>query len=525
MEISGIFWRLLGYPLPRETQEVMEAAAIAVGCGSDLAGNPGITEETWFKLYTTKPKVKAEVAKDLVSRHLTPEQTEHVLKYERRIGVVTAFLLNNVLDVERLTGLLHTVKLSDDSLNALIAHYRDDLGAIRSIAFAAKGLPLLSWISQSTPDDLSDSELLDLLRDFAVWGPTANNGKEGRPRRSALLALFERRPISMEAVTAEGQHPSFLDVTASSRRLVDPAHQRVVSAIDEPDAAREVGLGKYLFRHRALVHNPVVSTELVRELRDWATTALEELRKTEHNPSMLSGLVDLVDTASFRLDRHPVTVTDPYEEVADPLQLQWLLSRSLPSEYNGRAGKPWDMFALARNPHLSKEQADRLAIGINSTACLAHAGITRAEHQDAIRRFCEQYPESAATIALAPDDASVAAVGGTGSTTTPPPQSVATVSVSRKLLEVLGDGRPEVTQVDDFDERQCVLASSVTRAPTSVSELATAAQLADEYLGTDMPSWEIALTMSNEFVGTYGELLETARFVGTGSSPGGTDHG
>lgn len=354
--------------LPDEAQRALEAVALRIpSLRESLSQNALLSEEAWMDLYQRKPLPKAGAATALVSRPLSKEQRLHVLDVDRRPAVLAALVEHNALDVDEQQLVIDSKGFGPKLAAILVSEPWMDAGLRKTMALAAQGQVLLDLLADSTPEQFSTEEASELLSRFSEWGPSMDEGSSrGKGQRArSLIRLLGRRPDLLPAAVAAGQHPSVVAAAAGCVHLTDVALQYAAAGLSptgEP-LVPEAELYR-LFTDReyalmALVNNPPTSLEVV--------AAVERLAAAKD-------MYRLAESASGRARRRPTAITVPYDQISDPEELNWLLRRAIPNlEYQTKA-RPFELAALARNPHLQRSDAEQVAQWLDTTYCVEVLG-------------------------------------------------------------------------------------------------------------------------------------------------------
>ena len=453
-EVTEMF---LAVPYPEPAQQAMEQAALAAGRGGELARNPALSESAWFALRPERQPLANAVA--LAARPLSEAQRRHLLEREKRSKVLIAMARDNHFDVDEQQLLAAKAEASSQLADELLSGSKLSPDVARPLALAVKGKALLAWLADADVDTIADAEVRALLDSFASWAP----GPSGH-RSRLLRRLLERRPALIAAVTTPGQDLAVLDAAAGSQFLVDPTHQRAVARFEVDGHDKVVAGGDYLYTYRAFIHNPVVAPELLRELAAWASP----------RSGASAFFAEIVETVDARLRAHPRSVTEGFDQVADPELLRWIVMRSLPSERFNRPARPYALATLARNANLG-DLAAHVARELGTS--VRHA-VDDATYRSIVGTFNANYPDWAV-----PALAQHPAEPGTASDTSERDgEWIETVVVSQ-------------------------VAWMLAPLPASVG-----CHLASK-LGAEPKAWELLVGLADTFDGTVGELVEVCRLL------------
>jgi hypothetical protein len=311
-----------------------------------LAENPELADDVWMKLWGKK-RPESELARRLVSRPLTKEQRDIVIDRENRVGVLNAFIEHNRLLPEEQA-------LLSGKANARAALLRQgwlEQHLRKPIALHLRGLPLLREMALAADGVFTEAEILGLMQTYPDWIGDMTDPRKGAGERNRMLRiLFGRYPGVVSTLI---QHPGFhgririevLTSAAGSANLrADDA--ALIALVDEHGISRikpANGL-EMTYCLLALLGNPRCPHRVARAVS-----------------AHLSGLIpNLKSAAERRLERPEID--GDLSAIDDPDTLAWLAQRALP--YRGqdvtRAGRPLEILALARNPHVGKDLGERI---------------------------------------------------------------------------------------------------------------------------------------------------------------------
>jgi hypothetical protein len=261
-------------------------------------------------------------ATELVNRELSHEQRVHVLKGERRSGVISTLLASNLLTRDE--ALLLTVKNAGAGLSsALWDEWRDD-DEVMAHLLPSLGYPCRSTaVLCSNRTVSSDEEVIRLVVGTfsTVLGENENYNKANV---NALRSLVEQRPDLIGHLLEESPGTELRIACAASRHISDPALAREI--------LRRVGVS-YLHSSivATLLGNPVVSPEVARELE--------------------------FPLASGRGASSVGITSGDYANLTDDSQISYVVSHCLLA---GSIPHYWDALAIAKNRGLTTGQAEML---------------------------------------------------------------------------------------------------------------------------------------------------------------------
>lgn len=341
--------------------------------------NPSLPEDIWAALLAAKKKPTVKVAKSLVDRPLSATMVDHLIATETRVNVLSAGLGWADPSLDQLTALLAGKSFTASFAEKLITDFSDVLTLDWLEQAAAKvGGAARTEFWLRAPDRVTDEEVNAFLEDYENWGPAWDTSRWQR--------LFATRP----GVLAGGARSSSLRVrtaAAGCRHLIDPALQRELAGLNDPEAASADTAPNDWIDERAmvwtaLVYNPTCDLDVVRDLQPFMQRCEEW--NTREGPAN-------------RLARQPFRLDTPFEEVTDPVMRAWLIRRTVPNQ-NKPAGRSYDMGALLSNPHLSEGEVETIFRSLR-------------EHIDAVSDFREQllplahkYPAVAAGTGLSVEE-------------------------------------------------------------------------------------------------------------------------
>lgn len=295
-----------------------------------------MTPEVWFDIYGSKKLTSAAVASALVARPLGDDQVSFVLKKERRSSVVSAMLRYNRLSESQIAQALTNKYIKEAVAETICSQgFARDESFPRDLRLKAASLSghadwahFLAFDSHAT-----EKEALELFLSFSKerWFPRDSKGSFGR--------LLWRFPNLVKVCIAKDSAPALLQLACSSPVLRDPA--------DQIEAIASAGLSETShFPLLALANSPYASKE--------ALEALGGLGNFSPNADSIRQSLARREQKS----REPLSCS--IEQVSDPDTLVWLVGRALPFvARDGRfsPAKAFELEALARNPHLTLEQA------------------------------------------------------------------------------------------------------------------------------------------------------------------------
>jgi hypothetical protein len=198
----------------------------------------------------------------------------------------------------------------------------------------------LQWLL-TDGNDLSDADVAaDVITSVACEGNYVE-------RNELLTVLLWSRPALLETYATAHSLP-FRQVAAGSPMLAQRQDlARALSGLDPVDGSSSAPLqdSTWVAQHRylllALVNNPAVAPELVGQVGD----VLAASKSTDDLVSELGRSI------SGRLKRRPVHLSESLETCSDPAVLQVCIGRSLPGDYRPE-GRTFDLYALSANPHV-----------------------------------------------------------------------------------------------------------------------------------------------------------------------------
>jgi hypothetical protein len=324
----------------------------AVADRTDLVGHLAannvvdLDEDVWFEMYRVKPQISASLASDLVSRQLTPRQRRHVFTTEKRSGPLMQMLHFNHLTTEEVCHALGT-KVAPRLAEVLVAQgftsddeFPEELRERVSIVAGPKAR--LAWLDKKAA--LTEKEAREVLALDELRG----SNRVSTELRSYIARLVERFPLILDSCVKADTSCGLLQLAAGSRHLTTEAlqHEAVRTAVSHKDA---VGADYAML---ALANSPVALQSTVEMI---ATLSLEKC------PEAAARRI-----AAF--SKKP-TIATPFKDVEDPDVLEWLVRRAC--SFSSRYGdytppKPFELAALAPNPHLSAEQKQRVSSDLHS---------------------------------------------------------------------------------------------------------------------------------------------------------------
>jgi hypothetical protein len=310
-----------------------------------LSTNPDLSPEVWRILWG-KNRPEAEVAQGLVSRELGATQRNVVITKENRIGILRAFVQHNVLTAEEqqlLSG-------KTNAAAALIEQEWLEPSLRKPLARRIGGLVLLKEMTLASRGVFTDEELGELLASYPTWISSHVDLRRGaKDRNRYLRILFGRHPrlvdVVLDAEIPEGRHlQDLLTSAAGSAYLSPPAAERIAGITDDRCTLTREALEERHYCLLALLNNPRCPQRVIDAVA--ATSA-----KCGGNGDWM-----LRDAATRR--REKPELVEEFEEISDPVTLDWVVRRSLPyrGDESSRPARPVELLALLKNPHLTPAQ-------------------------------------------------------------------------------------------------------------------------------------------------------------------------
>jgi len=450
--------------IPDSVLEAVESAALRVtGFKSALVESPALTVQTWQQIYSTKPLPAITLATALCARPLSRPQRELVITKEHRTGPLTTLIHHNQLDPDEQLALagnkgFHAAQAISVSEKAWATPE-----AKQAYAIKFKGQVLLNWLAESTVAECTDQEAIALIEDFANWGPMDDTAAAGAQRAPALTRLFHRRPavLAAQSVTTV---PPLATSAAGCRFFTDRTAQDQIANLGGGSAS----VNQYLYALLALIANPVVDPEVVKQLK----ARLTESRFTD-NPIACDTLSLAIRN---RTNKHNFMVTEPYQVVSDPATLEWLVRRAKVS-LDGRT-RAFDLLALAQNPNLSDDQVRAVATSLEAYRTIRD--LSDNERQCGHHSLRNGYPHLASELYPTREPSHQASHQGTLS------------------------HRPTTS----VDPSKYMISSSPTE-----DAIKALAEYAAAKLGSDTNAWMVLFSLSEDFTGTFAELVQVSAAV------------
>jgi hypothetical protein len=306
---------------------------------SEMSLNPRLPSTVWRVLWGKRPELARATA--LVARPLPRPDRDLVLKSETRSKVLGLLVEHNELsfDEQETVAEFSSEKLAE----TLLAQSWVDPAIRKRIALNAGGMPLLEELAYGQLGQFDALEAADLVAKFSQWGPQDHF----RERSFLVRLLLLRRPELLD-LAARSDQDVLVTTAAGVLGLPEPL-ARVIAGLadgqnpgldDEQLIARKFAL-------LALVNNPSVPLSLVKEVVE----RVKDLPDLEQATSSLP-----------RRTKRPDVV--PSAADASGPELNWLLSRSLPSDYG--PGRFADLLELLGNPHLEERDMLSVRAGLSS---------------------------------------------------------------------------------------------------------------------------------------------------------------
>lgn len=329
--------------------------------GDTLLGTDGVSDTVWLENYTVKPLPAADVAMSLVGP-LNEVRVAHIVNCETRSGPLTQLVENWTLSDQDLATLMAGKGFTKSIAAKLYAKPNiTDPDVKHRCAHRAGGKSLLDWYAYGTTVDYD--EILAAMSDMTASFGTAKL----KQSKDELHAILHRYPqLVCDLAAAETVDPRIHTQLAGSRHLTDVALQLRLGA-NNPEFG---DYDTWAWRMLTLVNNPVVGDEVF----DMVLAVVDE-----NAGAYSEATYKVKESISRRRGQGQARVTDTYETVDNPATLGWLVNRVRPFDNGygpGKPGRPWDAAALAHNPHLNDEQADRLAPALDTPFALDQLGDT-----------------------------------------------------------------------------------------------------------------------------------------------------
>jgi hypothetical protein len=371
-----------------------------------LARSHQLSQAAWLSLYPVKPLPPIERAEYLADRPLTTTQHNHIAANETRARIIQSVAERYGLSPQAQERLATGKGLSAATASILLHAPWATPEARRAVAIKQGGLSLLEWAATSTPQELPDAELIELLSQYHDWQPT--QAKSSVVKAVAEETLIETRPHLIPVFIAAGVETSLCQRLATSRHLTNPDHGHLL--IDQvksyvvgpplPNVERQRTATAIL---ADLIGNPVVShtvaqkaselAELRRLTRYTGAATIGRATSTRKDLDHViaarrdhiaadSGVTpqDLVDYDNHIADG---AIVVPFENITDQF-LQGIAFNRITFDPAGT----YALAALAKNPHLG-QHAKQLVVYLNRWASVAYAESILAP---ATKTFRNNYP-------------------------------------------------------------------------------------------------------------------------------------
>jgi len=324
---------------PAEVKEVVDSVLLghkdALG---ELAGNPTRSSAVVPAIYAKKLP-SADVARQLCSAPLRPEEFALVVPREKRVTVLYEFFVRNHVDA----ALLSTIagKASPAVAREILELFEDaPSGLRRQMALRAGGLSLLQEVCFGSVETFSDAAALDVL---VAPGVLDDSSIRDHYRSQCLSTLFSRRP-----------------------HLARPVLERLLEGGFEDSKARRVfpSVAEAFARSSAPCPETVLwLLGLQGSFEPWAFRSVAE--SLVKNPFVALEAVDLVRTGPFAdefqvkhaLAHQPRRLSGSLRDVSDPFELSSAL-KFVRSNY--WTSPLWSLVEILGNPALAASDVEEL---------------------------------------------------------------------------------------------------------------------------------------------------------------------
>lgn len=297
-----------------------------------LRQNPYLPEPIWIQLY--EKGIDSHAASTMIDSALSEAQIDHVIAVEKRASLLVQLLGGHeaARTPDRLVAIAAkcgSQKLAETLLDAGLdeAHWH---------LIEAKFDPATKLAHACFNDDLDDAALVEMLSTIDTWW---GKSRRYQVRKLALDYVLNTRPQLVAQLAVTPVPAGLTSALAQSRHLLDEDQQWAV--VHATATNREPARHCDKFTAFALINNPVCHATVVREFE----------RHDDY---------EVVDAALRITDNGNRPIETPFEEVTDPMQLMRLIRRCMPNQYKP-VGRPWDLLALANNPAVTGETADKIA--------------------------------------------------------------------------------------------------------------------------------------------------------------------
>lgn len=334
-----------------------------------LRANRTLSTETWGALW--HGNLPVDEANPMVSRPLTETQVDAVLATERRVRTLGYLLYVNELTETQLRLLIDRLvakgKPVPETLVSLLTAQPNLTGELHDrLGSHTTGPARLTWLTERV-DGMDPKVVAAELYEMQQWWGRAERKHAAQRGVGLRLILDEYPAVTAQLVTLAAHngfdhlYPTVRLVLAGCRHVRDEATQFALHGLSEMPPERWTPPSRWAAM--ASAGNPVTSTKL--------RTALAVCSDRE-----------VASLATRRSKEDPVTVD--YDQVADPETLERLVWRST-GQYAASSHRPWDLLALARNPHLEGDLAARVRSALANYTVVNIVGPNRAEA--ALARF------------------------------------------------------------------------------------------------------------------------------------------
>ena len=332
------------------TEQLQVTLAAEPSFRSDLCTNARLDDAAWTALWSTQQK-GTEDAIALAGRALRSPQQALVLAKKRPAGVLKAFVAHNTPTTQDEVAAVLAVSSAQAVLLDLLERLTDSgAGAdlCCTVGSQLTGSARFFWAATAPIEQISDEDVLDMINTMATWwGASKSYGR----RAAALRQLFDARPALIDACVHADADESVITTLSGCRHLASHDVQARILGLDPVALESTSGqLAGTTYAHLALANNPRCHQDILTVLATRTT-----------DPAVRESVVR-------RREAGRPTVESAFEDVTDTMVLAWLIKRSSPfyDSYSGdmKPGKPWELAALAANPHLSREQAEQVATNL-----------------------------------------------------------------------------------------------------------------------------------------------------------------
>jgi hypothetical protein len=373
--VEGLVVRISSIP-----DHVLDHLAADPDVAGLVAQRATISDELWSSLLT-RHKKNATVLTELARRALSEAQVIALIRAAgSRATALEVLLCYNEVNEDSVDALLSRPR-PKSVIAQLYASCAGDQALRDRVGAHLEHVDRLTWMASAGPGLVDDETVLSYVQDLPNWW---KGSKAYVKRADAYKALIENRPHLL-AQLIDARVDGLDTAAASSRHLVGVDLQARILGTNEAglDSLRAANASEYT--QLALAHNPRTKASVLTALK--ASTTSYKVREAVESRVARSGF------------------DEPFETVAEPDQISWLVRRAAPDARFGATKRPYDLAALAVNPNLGDGDARRVAAALSHPDAVDVLGHARTHAL--LTQLRTRYP-----VAISEEDAALLDTSG-----------------------------------------------------------------------------------------------------------------